>query len=110
MNWWKNMNELIEAFKLRKKIEPVKHQRRVIYDPDTGKFDHSDIIVVEENEITDRPYVVVSHAEHINPITQRVKDNKLVNINSTVTRYWFNCSGKLANDNIYFCIGEINNE
>ena len=86
----------------RKKIV---NERRLRYNTDTGEI--IDWCHVDRETAWTDPYIVISDDTLVYPIRQRVKDGKIVDIDTAIHVYWQSTPAKIIKNNPYFCEREL---
>ena len=80
-------------------------ERRLRYNNDTGEiidWCHVD----KETEWTDS-YIIISDDTLIYPLRQRVRDEKIVDIDTAIHVYWQETPAETLDNNPYFCVKEL---
>ena len=86
----------------RKKIEI---ERRLRYNNDTGEI--IDYCHVDKTNVWDEPYIIIQDDTQVYPIRQRVREGKLVDIDTAVHVYWQATPAETISNNPYFCKREL---
>lgn len=89
----------------RKRIEI---ERRLRYNIDTGEI--IDWCHVNKDETWPDPYIVIQDETLVYPVRQRVRDGKIVDIDTAIHVYWQATPALTLENNPYFCIKELDNE
>ena len=80
-----------EFFKALKELPPrekIAREYRLRYNIDTGEFNLEDRVLVPVNDIWDEHYIVVSEDTLLYPGRQRIKNGKIVEIDTSIHVYW----------------------
>ena len=100
-----------EFFNALRELPPrkkVAREYRLRYNIDTGEFNLEDRVFVPVNDIWDEHYIVVNEDTLLYPGRQRIKNGKIVEIDTSIHVYWRVTPADTLHNNPYYCIGEKN--
>ena len=100
--------EFFKALKETPPREKIAREYRLRYNIDTGEFNLEDREQVPVNDIWDEHYIVVNEDTLLYPGRQRIKNGKIVEIDTSIHVYWRATPADTLHNNPYYCIGEKN--
>jgi hypothetical protein len=97
--------ELEQALINTTKRKKVVNERRLRYNSDTGEV--IDYCHVDKTDVWGEPYIIIQDDTQVYPIRQRVREGKLVDIDTAIHVYWQATPAETIINNPYFCKREL---
>ena len=98
--------EQLIAKKLQKRTK-IELEVRLRYNKETGEI--INWCHVDKTDVWEEPYIIIQDDTQVYPIRQRVREGKLVDIDTAIHVYWQVTPAITLKNNPYFCIKEIQN-